>query len=91
MDEKTTAVHSDEPPTTIVPSDLKPDLANTPIDPAAEKRLLWKVDLHLIPILFLLYMCSFVDRINIGNAKIQGLEKDLNMKGEDYNIALFMW
>ena len=30
-------------------------------------------------------------RINIGNAKIQGLTKDLNMTGVDYNIALFMF
>jgi hypothetical protein len=27
--------------------------------------------------------------INIGNARIQGLEADLNMTGVDYNIALF--
>lgn len=26
--------------------------------------------------------------INVGNAKIQGLEKDLHMHGEDYNIAV---
>ena len=30
-------------------------------------------------------------RINIGNAKIQGLTKDLHMVDEDYNIALFMF
>lgn len=28
-------------------------------------------------------------RINIGNARLQGLEADLNMTGSDYNIALF--
>jgi MFS family permease len=32
---------------------------------------------------------SNISRINIGNARIQGLEKDLNMHGVDYNIALF--
>lgn len=30
-------------------------------------------------------------RINIGNARIQGLERDLNMAGHDYNIALFVF
>lgn len=59
------------------------------VDPAYEKRLLLKTDLHVVPILFLLFLCAFIDRINIGNARIQGLEKDLNMKGSDYNIALF--
>jgi MFS family permease len=34
-----------------------------------------------------LYLIANLDRANIGNAKIEGLEKDLNMKGADYNIA----
>lgn len=56
------------------------------IDPVAEKKLLRKIDIHLIPILWLLFLCAFIDRINIGNARIQGLEKDLNMVGSDYNM-----
>lgn len=86
------------------------------IDPVLEKKVLRKVDLNLVPILFLLFLCAFIDRyvatlghssailqypfclltdtfssssINIGNARIQGLEKDLGMTGQDYNIALF--
>ena len=63
-----------------------------PTGPALSHQiLLRKIDLHLIPILFLLYLCAFVDRINIGNAKIQGLESDLHMVGNDYNIALFIF
>lgn len=56
------------------------------IDPVAEKKLLLKIDVHLIPILWLLFLCAFLDRINIGNARIQGMEDDLNMKGSDYNM-----
>lgn len=56
------------------------------IDPFAEKRLLLKIDLHLIPILWLLFLCAFIDRINIGNARIQGMEEDLDMQGSDYNM-----
>jgi MFS family permease len=55
----------------------------------SEKKVLLKTDLHVVPILFLLFLCAFIDRINIGNARIQGLEPDLNMQGSDYNIALF--
>jgi len=62
-----------------------------PIDPHAEKKLLWKVDLHLVPPLTVLVMLAFLDRINIGNAKIQGLTKELNMKGHDYSIALLIF
>lgn len=29
----------------------------------------------------------YINRGNIGNAKIQGLENSLNMKGSDYNVA----
>lgn len=59
-----------------------------PIDREAEKRLIRKCDLHILPPIAVLFLLCFVDRINIGNARIQGLEKDLNMKGQDFNIAL---
>lgn len=59
-----------------------------PVDRAAEKRLIRKCDLHILPPVAFLYMLAFLDRINIGNARIQGLERDLNMKGQDFNIAL---
>lgn len=38
-----------------------------------EKKLVRKLDLKLIPPLTLLYLLSFIDRANIGNAKIQGV------------------
>jgi hypothetical protein len=61
------------------------------LDPKKEKALVWKLDCHVLPMITILYMLSFVDRINIGNARIQGLEKDLGMAGSDYNIALFVF
>ncbi|OCL01695.1 MFS general substrate transporter [Glonium stellatum] len=60
-------------------------------DPAAEKRLLLKCDLYVLPPLFVLFLLAFLDRTNIGNARIQGLTTDLNMHGSDYNIALFIF
>ncbi|KAJ5793781.1 hypothetical protein N7457_000380 [Penicillium paradoxum] len=71
--------------------DIKAGLALPDIDPAAEKRLLWKVDIHVVPILTFLFLLAFLDRINIGNARLQGLEKELGMEGHDYNIALFIF
>lgn len=62
-----------------------------PIDRAVEKKLVRKCDLYVIPVLSLLYSLAFIDRINIGNARLQGLEKDLKMKGQDYNVALFVF
>ena len=57
------------------------------VNTADEVKLLWKIDRHLLPILFVLYMFAFLDRVNIGNAKIQGLTKDLHMSGTQYNVA----
>lgn len=57
-------------------------------------QLLRKMDWNIVPFLALLYLLSFLDRSNIGNARLAGLEKDLKMKGLDYNIALavfFPW
>ncbi|KAL1882090.1 hypothetical protein VTK73DRAFT_2499 [Phialemonium thermophilum] len=53
-----------------------------------KKRVLWKVDLRLIPMLLSLYLISYLDKTNIGNAKIEGLDKSLHMNGTQYNIAL---
>lgn len=57
-------------------------------DDAATKKLIRKIDWRLIPFLALLYLLSFLDRTNIGNARLDTLEKDLHMKGLQYNHAL---
>ncbi|KAI4115913.1 MAG: hypothetical protein LQ345_003570 [Seirophora villosa] len=53
-----------------------------------DRRLLWKLDLRLIPWLCLLYLISFLDRTNIGNARLFGLEDSLNITPGQYNAAL---
>ncbi|KAG9224116.1 hypothetical protein CCMSSC00406_0006784 [Pleurotus cornucopiae] len=58
------------------------------IDPVAEKLLRRKLDWLLLPLFTVAYCTNFVDRTAIGNARIAGLEKDLGMKGFDYNISL---
>lgn len=45
------------------------------------------MDVRLIPMLAVLYLLSFLDRGNIGNAKIQGLQKDLKLSGPEYNLC----
>lgn len=50
-----------------------------------EAAVLRKMDLRLIPMLSILYLLAFLDRGNIGNAKIEGLVDDLNMTGPQYN------
>ncbi|KAI8582476.1 hypothetical protein K450DRAFT_227361 [Umbelopsis ramanniana AG] len=55
---------------------------------AEMRALLWKLDLRLIPFLGVLYLCSFLDRVNIGNAKLAGLTKSITISDNDYNWAL---
>ncbi|CAH0017059.1 unnamed protein product [Clonostachys rhizophaga] len=38
-----------------------------------------------------LYLIANLDRTSLGNAKIEGLEADLKMTGNDYNIANMMF
>ncbi|KAH1494184.1 hypothetical protein LV164_006794 [Aspergillus fumigatus] len=53
-----------------------------------DRALVRKLDIRLIPWLSLLYLISFLDRTNIGNAKLAGLQKDLNMTNDQYNDSL---
>ncbi|KAI0658153.1 MFS general substrate transporter [Cubamyces menziesii] len=52
------------------------------------ERLWQKVDLRLIPLLTTMYVVAFVDKTNIGNAKIQGLTSQLALTGDQFNIIL---
>lgn len=61
------------------------------IDKISERKLIMKIDWRLLPILCLLLMAAFLHRINIGNARIMGLEKDLHMRGNDFNAALLVF
>jgi MFS family permease len=52
------------------------------------KKLMWKIDLWVVPPLLILYFLSFLDRVNISNAKVYNLESDLGLKGHQFNTAL---
>ncbi|KAF8165361.1 MFS general substrate transporter [Crassisporium funariophilum] len=70
---------------------MLPSAQNTnAIDTHAQmtKRILWKLDCHILPPLALLWLANFIDRSNIGNARIAGLEKDANLHGNQFNTAL---
>ncbi|KAL5478623.1 hypothetical protein ACEPAI_2808 [Sanghuangporus weigelae] len=58
------------------------------LTPEEELSLYRKIDLRLMPILSLMYLCSFLDR---GNAKLAGLVSQLRLVGNQYNIALTMF
>ncbi|TQW10996.1 hypothetical protein V2A60_004799 [Cordyceps javanica] len=53
-----------------------------------EQTLLRKLDLHLIPLIMMLYLFSFLDRVNIGNARLYGLEEDLRLTPTQFQTAV---
>ncbi|KAG2219052.1 hypothetical protein INT45_008896 [Circinella minor] len=50
------------------------------------KALMWKVDRRIVPFVAMLYLCSYLDRVNIGNAKIAGLMDDIDITEKDHLI-----
>ncbi|KAJ1022556.1 hypothetical protein NDA16_003545 [Ustilago loliicola] len=62
-----------------------------PSDPEQHKawrRGIRKLDWRAVPPLTLLWLANFIDRSNIGNAKVAGLTTDLRLTGNKFNIAL---
>lgn len=59
---------------------------------ARDSKLLWRLDLMLMPWLCLLYLLAFLDRTNIGNAKIAGLTSPkpdgIGITASQYNSSL---
>lgn len=72
-----------------------------------EKRLVRKIDRHLLPMLWVMYVMNYIDRTNIGvrsssdyfmtvgtgkltmqNAKVGGMQADLNLSSSDYSLVL---
>ncbi|GEQ67975.1 hypothetical protein JCM33374_g1641 [Metschnikowia sp. JCM 33374] len=47
-----------------------------------------KVDIRLIPMLVLLYIMNYLDRNNIASARLGGLESDLGLTGNQYQICI---
>ncbi|CAG8974486.1 hypothetical protein HYALB_00011636 [Hymenoscyphus albidus] len=72
----------------LTSSTICPTQFDVPYDAAATKKLVRKMDLHLIPFLALIYLLCFLDRTNVGNAKLAKMEEDLKMSGLKYNHAL---
>ena len=53
-----------------------------------EKKLVMKLDLRVVSLVSGLYLLSFLDRGNIGNANTAGMSKDLGMSDSQYQWLL---
>lgn len=63
---------------TLSPEELK----------AKEKKLVRKIDIRLMPMLIIMIVLNYLDRNALANARVQGIEKDLGLKGDQFNTAI---
>lgn len=56
--------------------------------PDEERAVLRKLDSKLVLFVALLYLLSFLDRSNIGNAKVAGMKQDLSLSDGQYRTIL---
>lgn len=61
---------------------------HTFITPTAQEEaaVIRKLDWRLLPLVFILYSLSVLDRSNLGNARIAGMEEDIDLSGHRYNL-----
>ncbi|KAH7024692.1 major facilitator superfamily domain-containing protein [Microdochium trichocladiopsis] len=58
---------------------------------ALESRVTRKIDMRVVPMLCALYLTAYLDRTNIGNARLLGLEAELKMPSDGYNTAIWVF
>ncbi|EKM59629.1 uncharacterized protein PHACADRAFT_205854 [Phanerochaete carnosa HHB-10118-sp] len=56
-----------------------------------ESALMRKIDMRVIPFIFILNFFTFLDRVNISNAALFGLKQDLDLKGNEFNTVLLIY
>ncbi|KAI8145523.1 major facilitator superfamily domain-containing protein [Fennellomyces sp. T-0311] len=87
-DTEKAAVVVEQRNSTKTSDDFSGDSDYVPLSEKEYKRLRWRLDLRIVPFCGLLYLCSFLDRSNIGNAKIAGITEHLHITEDQYNVAL---
>lgn len=53
-----------------------------------ERKMIRKVDLRLLTMTILMYILNYVDRNNIASAKLAGMQTDLRLHGNQYEVIL---
>ncbi|KAI0448009.1 major facilitator superfamily domain-containing protein [Xylaria telfairii] len=53
-----------------------------------ERKLMTRIDWHILPFVSIMYLLAFLDRVNIANARSFHLEADLDLEKNQYNTAL---
>ncbi|ESK88485.1 mfs transporter [Moniliophthora roreri MCA 2997] len=60
-------------------------------DSEVERRLVRKIDQRIVPTVWVLYTLSYLDRANIANAKVGGMEEALQLTSTQYSVILLLF
>lgn len=52
-----------------------------------ERKLVRKIDFRLLVMTFAMYVLNYLDRNNIASAKLGGLEEDLGLRGNQFQVG----
>ncbi|KAG7878681.1 hypothetical protein KL938_003824 [Ogataea parapolymorpha] len=58
------------------------------LDHKLERRICWKFDIRILPLITVMYLFNALDKGNISNAKTDKLDVDLGIKGQQWNNML---
>lgn len=82
------------------------DIASTPVthdasgpatapherEDKAVRRLIRKIDIRLLPVLATIYAFALIDRVNLPNARIAGMDEDLGLSiGDRYSLVVMIF
>ncbi|WWD08279.1 hypothetical protein V865_006390 [Kwoniella europaea PYCC6329] len=87
-EDKINAIDSEKNTTLTNVAEVSIDDIIPEVDYEGEKSAIRKIDRNLIIVFAALYMMSFLDRSNIGNANLTGFSTDLGLKGNEYGAAV---
>jgi len=72
------------PPATVV---TEIGVAVARDDTQLARATIWRVSVRLLPLLFVLYICNFVDRTNVAIAALH-MNADLHLSGRAYSLGV---
>ncbi|KAK5119818.1 hypothetical protein LTR85_007144 [Meristemomyces frigidus] len=59
--------------------------AREDVDPLEAKKVLRKIDIRVLPILFVIYLLQYLDKNGINYASVYGLKTGTHLHGQDYS------
>ena len=61
-------------------------------DPVRRRRLIWKIDLTLVPLLASVYFLQFLDKTTLSYTAVMGIRTNTHLVGQDYsNLSMLFY